>query len=138
MLECWGEEWKVSKTKLEDQAPVGCKEDTPMKETFQGSDHHESLVIEATSQRRSSQGEPRDNHNPKRRLNPLLGCRPQGGELGRSPLLLLSSTRMISLSRCGGVGRREQGGLARRQAGMHKNTGVGLGHEKGGSRGERA
>lgn len=46
-----------------------------MKETFQGSDHHESLVIEATSQRRSSQGEPRDNHNPKRRLNPLLGCR---------------------------------------------------------------
>lgn len=103
MLECWGEEWKVSKTKLEDQAPVGCKEDTPMKETFQGSDHHESLVIEATSQRRSSQGEPRDNHNPKRRLNPLLGCRTQGGELGRSPLLLLSSTRMISLSRCGGV-----------------------------------
>lgn len=31
MLECCREEWKVTKTKLEDQAPVGCKEDTPTK-----------------------------------------------------------------------------------------------------------
>lgn len=57
-LECWREERKVSKTELGDQASVGCKEGTPIECTFQSTDHHESLVTEATSQSRSSHREP--------------------------------------------------------------------------------
>lgn len=38
-LEYWGAVWKVSKTELGDQAPVGCKEGTPVERTFQSSDH---------------------------------------------------------------------------------------------------
>lgn len=38
-LECWGAVWKVSKAELGDQAPVGCKEGTPVERTFQSRDH---------------------------------------------------------------------------------------------------
>lgn len=99
-LICWREERKVGKTELWGQASVGCKEGTSLGCTFRSTEHRESLVTEATSQSRSSH---RENENPEERLTPLLKGQPQSEALQHSPLLLLSSTRMISLSRCEGV-----------------------------------